>query len=96
MPDLERSTPIIRTKLYRPPEPEDLVCRQALHERLDAGLKLPLTLVAAPAGYGKSTAVAHWLEELDRPSAWVSLDEGAGDLPDSRPGGTSMPSGLGA
>jgi LuxR family maltose regulon positive regulatory protein len=72
--------PIIRTKLYRPPEPEDLVCRQALHERLDAGLKLPLTLVAAPAGYGKSTAVAHWLEALDIPSAWVSLDEGDGDL----------------
>jgi len=72
--------PIIRTKLYRPPEPEDLVCRQALHERLDAGLKLPLTLVAAPAGYGKSTAVAHWLEALDIPSAWVSLDEGDGEL----------------
>ena len=75
-----QSIPIIRTKLYRPPEPENLVCRQALHEQLDAGLKVPLTLVAAPAGYGKSTAVAHWLEALDTPSAWVSLDEGDGDL----------------
>ena len=80
MAERAQPTPIIRTKLYRPPEPEDLVCRQALHEQLDAGLKLPLTLVAAPAGYGKSTAVAHWLEALDIPSAWVSLDEGDGDL----------------
>jgi len=57
-----------------------VVCRESLHDQLDAGLDLPLTLVAAPAGYGKSTAVAHWLEELDRPSAWLSLDEGDGDL----------------
>ncbi len=80
MPDRYLANSILRTKLYRPPVPEDIVCRKVLHERFDAGLNLPLTLVAAPAGYGKSTAVAHWLEGLDHPSAWVSLDEGDGDL----------------
>ncbi len=70
---------IIRTKLYRPQVVSDIVCRPNLHKQLDAALELPLTLVAAPAGYGKSTAVAHWLEALDIPSAWVSLDEDAGD-----------------
>ncbi len=71
-----KSTPVICTKLYRPPVAVDIVCRENLHQRLNAGLHLPLTLVAAPAGYGKSTAVAHWLEQLDIPSAWISLDEG--------------------
>ncbi len=80
MPDLDLTSPILRTKLYRPPVPEGIVCRKVLHDRLDAGSKLPLTLVSAPAGYGKSTAVAHWLEGLAIPSAWLSLEEGDGDL----------------
>ena len=40
----------------------------------------PLTLVSAPAGYGKTTLISHWLETLDRPSAWLSLDEDDDDL----------------
>jgi LuxR family maltose regulon positive regulatory protein len=52
----------------------DVVCRTALHERLNAGLELPLTLVSAPAGYGKSTLISHWLEKRNVPLAWVSLD----------------------
>ena len=53
--------------------------RDRLHEQLDLGRQTPLTLVAAPAGYGKSTAVSHWAESLDTPPAWVSLDESDGD-----------------
>ena len=73
-------TPIIRTKLYRPPVADDIVCRRELHKRLDEGWSLPLTLVSAPAGYGKSTVVSHWLEEDSRPVAWISLDESESDL----------------
>ena len=43
--------------------------------RLDASRGLPLTLVAAPAGYGKSTLISHWLETSETSSAWLSLEE---------------------
>jgi LuxR family maltose regulon positive regulatory protein len=59
---------------------EDLVCRTRLHERLDLGLETPVTLVAAPAGYGKSMLVSHWAESRERPCAWVSLDEADSDV----------------
>jgi hypothetical protein len=37
VPDRDQLTPILRTKLYRPPEPEHILCRQALHHLLDSG-----------------------------------------------------------
>lgn len=67
--------PLLRTKLHRPTVVGSLVCRKRLHERMDVGLEEPLTLVSAPAGYGKSMLVSHWAESLELPSAWVSLDE---------------------
>ena len=72
--------PILRTKLHRPTVTGDLVCRQRLHQRMDEGLLTPLTVVSAPAGYGKSMLVSHWAESLDHPSAWVSLDPTDGEL----------------
>ncbi len=72
--------PILRTKLYRPPVTGDAVHRSRLHGQMDFGLETPLTLVAAPAGYGKSTLVSHWIESLDHPAAWLSLDVADGDL----------------
>jgi len=72
--------PLIRTKLHRPPVAGDLVHRKELLARLDAGCHLPLTLVSAPAGYGKSTLISHWLETCDLPSAWLSLDENDSDI----------------
>jgi len=47
---------------------------------MDVGLELPLTLVVAPAGYGKSILVSHWAESLENPCAWVSLDEGDSEI----------------
>jgi LuxR family transcriptional regulator, maltose regulon positive regulatory protein len=73
------STPILATKLYLPPLRPDVVPRPRLIERLDEGLHRPLTLVAAPAGFGKSTLVAAWLAGRGRPTAWLSLDEGDND-----------------
>ena len=79
--DAPRSViPLIRTKLHRPPVAGDVLCRQALLDRLNAGVDRPLTLVSAPAGYGKSTLISHWLQSRDGPSTWLSLDESEDDL----------------
>ncbi len=75
-----RTIPLLQTKLCRPPVPQNTVCRTVLHERLDAASDLPLTLVSAPAGYGKSTLISNWLQSCDVKSAWVSLDENDNDL----------------
>jgi LuxR family maltose regulon positive regulatory protein len=72
--------PLIRTKLHRPPVAEDHLHRTRLLERLNQRIHRPLTLVSAPAGYGKSTLVSCWLESCDIPSAWVSLDQNDSDL----------------
>ncbi len=48
--------------------------RPLLSERLQSGLERKLTLVSAPAGYGKTTIVENWVQGLDRPFSWLSLD----------------------
>ena len=68
-------TSLIQTKFYRPRIPADFVARTRLFDKLDCGQSSPLTLVAAPAGYGKSTLLASWLDQVDCPKAWLSLDE---------------------
>ena len=71
---------ILRTKLHRPPVTEDLVTRTRLHERMDLGQETPLTLISAPAGYGKSMLVSQWVETSEEPCAWLSLDADDSDL----------------
>ncbi len=80
MADMTTNIGIIRTKLHRPQLTHDLVPRRQLLERLESCRRRSLTLVSAPAGYGKSTLVSHWLELSDCPCAWVSLDEEDNDL----------------
>ncbi len=72
--------PILRTKLHRPPIDGAHLHRGHLLGRLNQSQHRPLTLVSAPAGYGKSTLVSCWIESCDVPSAWVSLDESDNDL----------------
>ena len=72
--------PLLRTKLHRPPVPVDHLHRSELLERLDKGRHQPVILISAPAGYGKSLLVSSWLEKYERPSAWLSLDQGDNDL----------------
>jgi LuxR family maltose regulon positive regulatory protein len=72
--------PILRTKLHRPQLGADLVNRDRLIEAMDRADEVPLTLVSAPAGYGKSVLVAQWAEQLDCPTAWLSLDASDSDL----------------
>jgi len=78
MPDLP--VPIIRAKLYRPPMAGDTVRRERLLSLSRTVACAPLTLVAAPAGYGKSTLVSQWLDSLEQESAWLSLDAEDSDI----------------
>jgi LuxR family maltose regulon positive regulatory protein len=71
---------LITTKLHRPPLDMIHVHRPHLLERLDQRRSRPLTLVSAPAGYGKSVLILSWLKSCDIPSAWVSIDKNDNDL----------------
>jgi len=75
------TTPILTTKLYIPPPRPNLVPRWRLIEQLSAALTSKLTLVSAPAGFGKSTLLASWGKQVEAASiAWLSLDENDNDL----------------
>ena len=65
---------ILPTKLYIPPWHPNLVPRSSLLLRLEAGTAGKLTLISAPAGYGKSTLLAEWIHQTKIPVAWLSLD----------------------
>ncbi len=70
---------LIGTKYSTPEMNPYLVSRRRLHRKLDHALKCRFTLVTAPAGYGKTTAVLDWLSTCGLPSAWLSLDPGDND-----------------
>jgi LuxR family maltose regulon positive regulatory protein len=67
---------IAGTKFAAPTSLHALVHRQRLHEMLTTGLRCPLTLVSAPAGYGKTSLLSEWFltTQAHRSCAWVSLD----------------------
>lgn len=67
------------TKLYIPCPTRTGITRQRLIERLNAGMSCRLTLVSAPAGFGKTTLVSEWVASCKRPVVWLSLDEGDND-----------------
>src|SRR5256714_12462022 len=73
------STPLLATKLYIPPLRPNVVLRPRLIERLNEGLHRKLTLISAPAGFGKTTLVSAWVAICERPTAWLSLDDGEND-----------------
>jgi LuxR family maltose regulon positive regulatory protein len=75
-------TNLLATKLFVPPARANLVVRQRLFERVEAGLHNKLTLVAAPAGFGKTTLLSAWRATAAGsalPFAWVSLDHADND-----------------
>src|SRR5664279_4914456 len=73
------SIPILATKLHLPRPRPKVVPRLRLIERLNEGLQRKLTLLSAPAGFGKTTLVSEWLLDCERSAAWLSLDEGDND-----------------
>ncbi|MFZ5920956.1 MAG: LuxR C-terminal-related transcriptional regulator [Chloroflexota bacterium] len=66
--------PLLRTKISIPPARQQRVERPRLVERIGAGMKRALTLVVAPAGFGKTTLVAEWARTASMPIAWLSLE----------------------
>ncbi|MGE5529678.1 MAG: LuxR C-terminal-related transcriptional regulator [Patescibacteria group bacterium] len=71
--------PLLMTKLHLPPAGPNMVARPRLIAKLEESLRRPLTLVSAPAGFGKTTLVSEWRaapEGRARPLAYVSLDSG--------------------
>ena len=74
------SMPLLLTKLHRPWVAPVFDLRARLLERLDRNSHRSLTLISAPAGYGKTTLASMWLQASACASAWVSLDEADDDL----------------
>ncbi|MBN1260539.1 MAG: LuxR family transcriptional regulator, partial [Anaerolineae bacterium] len=68
--------PLLQAKLHIPSVRTELVSRPRLIERLNAGLGRKLTLLSAPAGFGKTTLASEWIALCGRPVAWLSLDKG--------------------
>ena len=72
---------LLQTKLFIPPIRPNLVPRPHLVEKLKRKLDLgsKVTLLSAPAGFGKTTLVTSWLDQFELKTAWLSLDEGDND-----------------
>ena len=65
---------IIKTKILRPPL-RGIIHRNRLYRDLDRGAECKVTLISAPAGYGKTTLMAAWIAETPRAYCWLSLDK---------------------
>jgi len=74
------ATPLLITKLHIPSPGPNAVTRPRLLARLDEGAGHRLTLICAPAGFGKTTLASTWIAAAGRPAAWLSLDEADSDL----------------
>ena len=79
--NLSMANPILATKLYIPPPPSKVVVRTRLIKQLTAGASAghKLTLISAPAGFGKTTLVSEWIASYGGQVAWLSLDESDSD-----------------
>jgi LuxR family maltose regulon positive regulatory protein len=73
-------TPLLATKLHLPRPSARLVHRSPLYERLAQGMSGALTLISAPAGFGKTTLLSDYLTRSATPVAWLSLEAGDNDL----------------
>jgi LuxR family transcriptional regulator, maltose regulon positive regulatory protein len=76
------ASPLLETKLFIPTRRRGLVARLRLSERLNRGTEAKLTLISAPAGFGKTTLLADWLEAdpaNGRSTAWLSLEQSDND-----------------
>jgi LuxR family transcriptional regulator, maltose regulon positive regulatory protein len=67
--------PLLRTKFLRPHTATALLARPRLTQQLNRQPDGGLTLLSAPAGFGKTTLVVNWLRQQNHPAAWLTLDE---------------------
>ena len=83
--DAWEQDPLVATKLYIPPPNSKFVLRPRLIQHLNEGVQGKLTLICAPAGFGKTSLLSEWCEEqVSLPGntfsvCWVSLDAGEND-----------------
>jgi LuxR family maltose regulon positive regulatory protein len=70
---------LLETKLYIPTPRHNLLLRPHLIERLNEGNSSKLTLLSAPAGFGKSTLLSQWVSTITHPVSWLSLDANDND-----------------
>ncbi len=70
---------LVSTKFFIPPTRPELVSRPALLGQLNRGMHRKLTLISAPAGFGKTTLASEWVAGCECPVAWLSLDEADND-----------------
>lgn len=77
--DKKPASPILTTKLFIPPLRPSFVSRPRLFKPLNEGLKRRLTLLSAPAGYGKTSLLCEWIHHHRIPTAWFSIDQDDND-----------------
>jgi ATP/maltotriose-dependent transcriptional regulator MalT len=68
-------------KFFKPPTGYDMIARERLYAKLQEGSKIPLTLVSAPSGFGKSSLVSSWLDQQRMGYCWLSLEASENSLP---------------
>ena len=81
LPMTEYRSEFPRVKLHRPHAIAGSIERPRLLEKLDRVLHKPLALISAPAGFGKTTLLAQWLDRCPLPNAWLQLDETDCEIP---------------
>lgn len=79
IPTAVSSDPLLATKLASPIIPANVVPRPRLTARLDQSIQYRLTLIVAPAGYGKTTLLGAWCRQRTTPVAWLALDQADND-----------------
>ncbi len=72
--------PLLRTKISIPQITSAFVSRPRLIEQVNRGVKSPLTLLATPAGFGKTQLLIEWSRETDLPIAWLTIDNNDNDI----------------
>lgn len=71
---------MLKTKLNKPNSTNKLILRKELIDKLESGKEKKLTLVSAPAGYGKSTLISQWIDHSNLSYSWYSLDKSDNDI----------------
>jgi len=71
---------VLGTKVMPPPDRDEHIARERLFRRLDAATTRPLTLVAAPTGFGKTTLLSAWSRRATRRTAWLTITAGDSDI----------------